>query len=108
MDLGKSNSAVKRNDRRLVELGQSIVKRKYLSPVCGLVVLRGAVTRSDSRLKMILAELIACRRLREMKHAARDHRLIPSRAVLLFQAQQIALAIEPRRETSGIEQHQRQ
>ena len=57
---------------------------------------------------MIFAELIACRRPRKVERTARDHRLVPLRPVLFFQAQQIALAVQPRRETRCIQQHQRQ
>jgi hypothetical protein len=103
MNLGIGDGAVERNDRRLVELGQAIVKRKDLPPVGGLVILCCAVTRSNSRLKMIFTELIPCRRLREMKHPARDHLLVPSRPVLLFQPQQITLAIHARRDARGIQ-----
>ncbi len=65
------------------------------------------MARSDSGLKMIFADLVSSSRLREMKHALCDHRLVPLHPVLLTKAKQRALAIHASRDARAVQQHQR-
>src|SRR5207249_7021326 len=108
VDVGNDNSAIEGDHWRIIELNQAIIKRQNLPPVGGPIVRRGAVAGSDARLKMILGDLIACSRLREVKHAPRDYRLVPSRPVLFLEAEQVALTIDSSRDSRGVQQHQRQ
>jgi len=100
--------AVQRDDGRIIELNELIVELENLRPVRGGVILRRAMTPGDARLKMVFGDLAARRRRGEVKHAARDHRTIPARPILLLQAQQIAFGIHAGWKTRSVQQHQGQ
>src|SRR5207247_2409795 len=98
----KNDSAIERDDRRVIEFDQAIVKREDLPPVRAFIIIRRAVAGSDSRLKMIRGDLLPSSRLREMEHASRDHRSIPSCPVLLLEPKQVSLRIHSRRDARGV------
>jgi len=56
-------------------------------PVSRGIVFGGGVAGGDSGLEMVFAHRIACGSQREVVQAARDHRVIPARTVLLVEAQ---------------------
>src|SRR5204863_6006058 len=93
-NIRERNGTVESDDRRVIEFHQPIVQRKDLPPVGRLVVLCGAVTSCYSGLKMILAELVACCRLTDMKQATCDHGFVLVGTVLFVYAQQIALSVQ--------------
>ena len=108
VNVGERDRAIKSDDRRIVEINQSIVERLDLPPVCAFVVLRGAVAGGDAGLKMILGDFRAGGRLRQMKHTAGNHRRVPAGPILFFEAEQVALRIHSRRQPRPVQQHQRQ
>ena len=65
------------------------------------------MTRGDARLKMIFADVGTRSRFVEVKHPARDHRVIPQRPILLFESKQITFGILPCWNSRGIQEHQR-
>ncbi len=64
------------------------------------------MTGGDAGLEMIFGELIAGGGLREVKHAARDQRLVPFGAVLFLEAKQVAFVIHARGNARGVQEHQ--
>ena len=108
MNVRDHDGAVEGDDRRIIEFDQAIIKREDLSPVGRLIVLGGAVAGGDARLEMILGDLFTRSRPREVKHAPRDHRLIPARPVLFLEAQQVARPVQSSGNSRAIQQHQRQ
>ena len=62
----------------------------------------------DACLKMIFADRLTRSRFAQVRHPARDHRLVPSRAILFFEPKQISLVIFAGRKPRSIQQHQRE
>ena len=71
-DVCDGDGAIESYDRRLIQFNEPIIKRKDLRPIGRFVVLCRAVTSGDPRLKVIFAEVVTCRGLREVKHSARN------------------------------------
>src|SRR6266567_1937476 len=65
------------------------------------------MTGRDPSLKMICTQLVPGGGHAQMVHAAGDQRLIPSRTILLLEPKDVSLRIRSRRQTRGVEQHQR-
>src|SRR5882762_11941574 len=86
VNLADSHGAVEGDDRGIVEFAELIVERLNLLPVGAFVIFRRAMARGDAGLEVIGGHFTAASGLRQMQHAARDHRLIPCRTILLFQA----------------------
>ena len=84
---GDHDGTIQGDDRRIVEFHQPVVQRQDLPPVRGRVVPGRAMTGGDAGLQMILGDFLARRRLRQMKHAPGNHRLIPARPVLFLRGE---------------------
>ena len=67
---------------------------------------RSAVNRGDAGLEVIFAQVGALCGRGEFQETARDERLVPLRAVLLFEAEEVAVFVDARRETRGAEIHE--
>src|SRR6266699_6609395 len=65
------------------------------------------MTGRDSGLKMIWCEYVASGRFSQMRHAAGNQRLIPSRTILLLKPKDVSLRICSRGQARSVEQHQR-
>src|SRR4029434_8164924 len=57
---------------------------------------------------MIFACFVAGGGLYEVVHSTRDHRLVPARAVLLLEAQNVSLGIQSRRQARAVQHPPRQ
>jgi hypothetical protein len=68
----------------------------------------GAVARSDGGLKVILAHGVAGGGETKVVDAALNHRLVPTRTILLVQTEDISSGVGARTQTAGIEQHERE
>src|SRR4030095_6865257 len=58
-------------------------------------------------LEMIRAQLVAGGGLAQMFYPTRDHGLIPSRTILLFESKDVTFGIHSRGKARGVEQHER-
>ena len=77
-------------------------------PIRRRSIWRNAVARRDPGLQMIQCRLVATRRFAEMHEPALDERLIPFRAILLIESQEVAVLIDASRKTRARQQHERE
>ncbi len=101
LHIGHRDRAIQRDDGRGFDAIEFVVVAQNTGPVRRCVVRRGAVASGNTGLKMIFADLGALRRVHQVAQSAFDERLVPLRAILIVQAQQIPVVIHSRRETRG-------
>ena len=65
------------------------------------------MTSGDTGLQVIFGEFLAGSGLAQMKHTAGDQRLVPTRPVLLLEAQDVPLGVHSRRQSRRVQQHER-
>ena len=102
MHIRHGNGAIESDYGLVIELHELIIKRENLPPVGSLGILSDAMAGGDASLKMVCADFGSLGRLRQMKHASSDHRLVPARSILLTKAQDVTFGIGSRRKAGCV------
>src|ERR1700719_2184434 len=103
VDIRYRPGSIEGDDRRFIPPRPLILKGQYPWPIGGFIVHGQAMTSCDTRLNMVLAELVSGRRQSQVNHPTIDQWPAPFRAVLFHQAKDMAFGIYPSGQACGVQ-----
>ena len=105
LDHGDGDGAIQGNDGRRLKAGEDIVEREDLAPI-GIFGACGAAMQRGDRGLYGIGRGSALQRFFDQGQGFGDLCVIPARAILLFQRDQVAGVIEARVAAGIVKQHQ--
>lgn len=106
VDVRDGDGTAERGERRGSEAIEIVVVAENTRPIGRGAVGGGAMAGGDAGLEVIFAELGALGGLGEVEETAFDERVVPFRAVLIVEAEEIAVVAEARGKARGGEEHE--